>query len=425
MGVKDRYGHALTGASATAADLYQQALDGYHCYVGQPFPLLKQAVSDSPGFVMAHALMAYMTLVGGDASTARLGVAAFEAASALPVNDRERGHLAAIERLILGRFRDSGRVLEDLSIAYPRDVLALQAGQLTDFITGDSRMLRDRIARALPAWTPDMPNHHALLGMYAFGLEETGLYDRAEAAGREAVALEPHNNWARHAVAHVMEMQNRRAEGVAWLTENHETWSRDSFFQVHNWWHLALFHLGLGQVEAALAVFDDRIYPDGSGMAVDMVDAAALLWRLKLEDVAVSDRWQTLADRYATQTHGLLAFDDLHAVMAFMGAGRAEEAEAVIAAMAEAAMGEGDNAAATREAGLAAAQAIVAFERGDAVRACDLLRSVRNRAACFGGSHAQRDVLDLTLIAAARHAGETHLERALLAERARANPLAA
>jgi hypothetical protein len=420
--MKDQYGHTLSGASAPAAELYQKALDAYHCYAGDPFPLLQQALADSPGFVMAHALMTYMTLIGGDAETARIGQAAFAATRDLPMTRREAGHVAALGAVVAGEFRAAGRILEDVAIDNPRDVLALQAGQLMDFVIGDSRMLRDRIARALPAWSADMPGHHAILGMHAFGLEETGFYDRAEAAGRQAMVLEPRNNWAQHAVAHVMEMQDRRAEGIVWMRQDSQTWSRDSFFQTHNWWHLALFHLGLDQIDEALAVHDDLVYATRSTMAVDMLDAAALLWRLALRNVDVGERWAPLADNYAAHPLGGLAFDDVHAVMAFVGAGRWADAEAAVTTMAAAVNQPGDNAMFTREVGLPVARALVAFGRGDHASACDLLRSVRNQAGRFGGSHAQRDLLDLTLIASARSAGETSLERALLTERAEATP---
>jgi len=154
-----------------------------------------------------------------------------------------------------------------------------------------------------------------------------------------------------------------------------------------------------------------------------MVDAAALLWRLKLRGVEVGDRWQGLAEVYATQPRGLYAFDDAHAMMTYVASGREADADATLAAMAAAAEGPGDNAQFTAEVGLPVAQAIHAFGRGNYAQTVELLRNVRNRAARFGGSHAQRDLLDLTLIAAAREAGETSLERALLAERAEALPL--
>src|ERR1700754_289622 len=111
MTVKDRYGHALTGASAAAAEHYQQALDAYHCYAGQPMKHLHRALSDSPGFVMAHLLKAYMTGVGSDVATMAIGREALAAARALPADDHEQAHRAAAEALLAGQTRAAGRLL--------------------------------------------------------------------------------------------------------------------------------------------------------------------------------------------------------------------------------------------------------------------------------------------------------------------------
>jgi len=423
MTVRDRHGLELTGASEVAGGLYCDAVKAYHCYAGEPFPMLRAALADSPGFVMAHVLVAYMTLVGTDPRIRSMGLAAVSSAANLTGTSREAGHVAAVTAIKAGAFSDAARILEDVSIAWPHDVLALQAGQQMDFLTGDARMLRDRISRALPAWSDGMPDHHAILGLHAFGLEETGHYARAEAAGRRAIELEPRNGWAQHAVAHVLEMQDRRVEGVAWMGNNAPDWTRESFFAIHNWWHLALFHLGLDDVEAVLELYDGPIYGEGSTMAFDMVDAAALLWRLKLRGVDVGDRWGRLADNYAGLPLGQYAFDDVHAMLALVGAGRDVEADAIVAKLQAVAAGAGENARITREVGLPVVEAIQAFGQGRHPRAIERLRAVRNRAAQFGGSHAQRDIIDLTLIAAAGLAGETALERALLAERAAALPL--
>lgn len=417
MSTRDQLGLELTGASPAAAEAYREATDAYHCYSGEPFPRLMTATADSPQFVMAHVLKAYMTLTGANARVRKIGLAAIESARHLAANDREAGHVAAIQAMAAGEIRHAGRVLEDIAIAEPRDLVALQAGSLVDFLTGDARMLRDRIARARPAWTPAMPNYHAILAMHAFGLEECGQYAAAEAAGREAVALQPRNGWAQHAVAHVLEMQDRRAEGVAWMTADPDAWSRQSFFAIHNYWHLALFHLGLGDTEAVLQLYDGPIYGERSNLAFDMADAAALLWRLHLQGVDVGDRWADLADVYAAEPRGQSAFDDVHAMMAYVGAGRDAEAAATLTAMTAATRGSGDNGRVTAEVGLPIGEAIQAFGAGDFTRSSDLLRRVRNGAARFGGSHAQRDVIDLTLIAAAERSGEASLARALKAER--------
>ena len=103
--------------------------------------------------------------------------------------------------------------------------------------------------RACPQWSRRLPAR-IVLGMYAFGLEETGDYARAEEAGRRAIDLEPLDCWAHHAVAHVMEMQGRAQDGIGWMIAREPHWAGDdNFFKVHNWWHRALCHLDLGQVD--------------------------------------------------------------------------------------------------------------------------------------------------------------------------------
>jgi hypothetical protein len=424
MPVKDHHGLEMTGASARAAELYQTARERFHCYAGDSFTPLMEALADSPRFVMAHVLKAWMTLIAANTEVAAMGVEAFQTAKDLPMNAREAGHVAAIGSLLAGEVRAAARIMEDVSLAWPHDVLALQAGQTLDFLLGDSRMLRDRIARALPHWSRERPEWHAIQGQLAFGLEETGLYAQAEAAGRESVEFEPTNNWGQHAVAHVMVMQGRHADGLRWMRHENTAWQPEAQLGVHNWWHTALFHLGLGETDEVLKLYDGPIYGElATSFAFDMVDASALLWRLQLLGVDVGDRWGKLADNFVREPRGQSAFVDTHAMLAFVGAGRDAEARSLLEAQAAALKGPGDNADFVREVGLPACQAIQAFGDGAFAKAAELLRGIRSRTHRFGGSHAQRDVLDLTLIAAARRSGDARLEKALLAERAGAIPL--
>ncbi len=423
MHQRDASGLIVSGASANAAAAFDEALDAFHCYAGDAPGLLDQAIADSPGFVMAHVLKAWMNLVGAPPELQAIGFGAFQTAQGLVGTDREAGHVAALAALVRGEIRDAGRILEDVAIEHPRDALALHAGQLCDYFTGDSRMMRDRIARALPHWSVGMPQYHAVLGFAAFGLEEAGYYRRAEAAGRMALELQPRNGWARHAVAHVLEMQDRRTDGIAFMREDIPSWTEESFFQVHNWWHLGLFHLGLGDVEEVLNLWDGPIYGAPSQVVMDMIDASAMLWRLNLAGVDVGARWAKIADVYeAKGGFGQLAFGDWHAMMAFVGAGRRAAADAVLAAQRAAVEGPGDNAEWAARVGLPLILGVQAYGEGAYARCVELLRDVRNRAFLFGGSHAQRDLIDLTLIDAARRDGQTSLVRALEAERAAARP---
>lgn len=419
----DSLHHAASGASAAAIAHYETALHQLQCYIDDPVATVDQALADNPGFVMGRVLRAYLHLLGTEPAGIPVARTSLEEARRHPANDRERGHIAAVDHLVAGRWHDAGRALEDLSIAYPRDALALQAGHLADFYVGNARMLRDRIARALPAWQEGMPGYHAILGMHAFGLEETGDYAGAEREGRRGVALEPRDGWSQHAVAHVMEMQGRQRDGIAWMRGNADDWSRDSFFAVHNWWHVALYHLDLGEIDTVLALYDGPIYGARSVVVLDMIDASAMLWRLHLRGIDVGDRWQAVARNWEPVADaGTYAFNDVHAVIAFVGAGQRAGIERVRAAQSAAMAGAGDNAMFVREVGKPVTEAIIAFGDGRYDETVRLLRPVRAIAHRFGGSHAQRDLLDLTLIEASLRSGQTALAVALAAERIAVKP---
>jgi len=428
--MKDGVGYELSGCNAKAIDLLARGLDEMRCYAVDPLASADAALAEAPECVMAHVLRAWLHVLGTEAPALSVAREALAMARALPHTEREAGHLRAIELWTAGRWHAAGRALEDLNIAYPRDVLALQAGHQLDFFTGDARMLRDRIARALPAWSAGTPGWHAVLGMHAFGLEECGDYAQAERLGRAAIELEPRDAWAQHAVAHVMEMQGRTDEGVHWMRGN-AGWQQGSFLGVHNWWHLALYHLARDEAAEALALFDGPIDGGRSAVVMELVDSAALLWRLELAGVDVGDRWSSVAERFAPAAgSGNYAFNDLHAALAFVRAGREASLDELLAAQAAAIARDDDNAAFTREVGAPATQAVIAFAQGEFARAVELLRAVRNIAHRFGGSHAQRDLLDQTLIAAAHRSGQAGLAGALQAERAaaarsRRQPLAA
>jgi len=416
--MKDTLGLTLSGANDASLSAYQQAQDEFKCFVGDPAAAVEQAIAASPEMTMAWLFKAWLYLLGTEPAGLAVARQACEAARRLPANDRERRHLEAATLLAHGHWYEAGRMLEDLSVDQPLDLLALQAGHQIDYFTGDSRMLRDRIARALPAWQRGTYGFHAVLGMYAFGQEETGDYDAAEKHGRSAVELEARDSWAWHAVAHVQEMRNQPAAGIEWLHPNSAVWANGSFLAVHNWWHLALFHLELGQVEEVLRLYDQSIGGPGSSVVLDMLDASAMLWRLQLRGIDVGERWQPLADRWhAVLVPGLYAFNDMHAMMAYAGAGRHADQQAVLEAQRQALARDDDNAVFTREVGGPVAQAIGAFAAGDFTRSAQLLRAIRSRASRFGGSHAQRDVIDLTLLEAARRGGQETLASALAFER--------
>ncbi|WFP63367.1 tetratricopeptide repeat protein [Mesorhizobium sp. WSM4904] len=423
MALKDAFGLAYSGATEAGFSSYARAVHELQCFIGDPVGTIDRAIADDPGFVMAHVFKGYLFGLATEREAMAVARSCHAAALSLAGTTHERAHVAALGRLAAGRWHDAARVLEDVAIDNPLDALALQVGHQIDFFTGNARMLRDRIGRALPAWQKGMPGYHAVLGMQAFGLEEMGDYARAESLGRQAIEIEPRDGWAQHAVAHVMEMQSRQRDGIAWMRANPDAWSKDSFLKIHNWWHLALFHYDLGETDAVLTLYDGPIYGDRSTLALNMVDASAILWRLHLGGVDVGDRWAALAANWAPKAAaGNYAFNDAHAMMAFVGAGLDAPAQTLLEAQREAMRGNDDNAAFTRDVGHSLTLAFKAFGEGNYGEAARLIRPIRSIAHRFGGSHAQRDVIDLTLIEAALRAGDGALARSLTAERRLARP---
>lgn len=419
-------------SSDPALALYQRALSQYQSYVGDPIATLDEALRLAPDFLLGHTFRALLLMTLGEqrfAEEARRSVS--EATARLTgASRRERGLCAAARALTDGEWDRACTILDQVIVDHPHDMLAIQTAHLMDFYRGDSLNLRNRIARVLPEWSESVPGYSYVLGMYAFGLEECHQYDEAEDAARRALAIEPKDGWAVHAAAHVMEMQGRIDEGIAWLTSREADWAPDNAFASHNYWHLALFQLDTARWDDALALYDRRIHGDAEpDLALQLVDATSLLWRFYLEGVDVGDRAMRLADNWATRLErerGFYVFNDAHATMAFAMAGRDDAAAQLAADVDWTIVNGGDtNRGMARDVGRPICRAIRAFgdERyEDALAELEPVRDISHR---FGGSHAQRDVLSLTLIEAAIRSGRAALARHYINERLASKPASA
>lgn len=422
----DSRGVSVSSTNTNSLERFEAALELLHGYYGDPLTVIDHALADDPGFVMGHAMRAGMMITAGDGCVEPMLRQSIEAGEALSAsaNERERRHIAAARAWLDGHFARSIQLYGDIVVDYPRDSLALQIAHIGDFLLGQSTLLRDRIAQVLPHWNTRVPGFGYVLGMHAFGLEETHLYEQAEERGRFALELNPRDPWAIHAVAHVMEMQGRQDEGIDWLSGRAADWSQDNMMAVHNWWHLALFHLELGHTRQVLDIYDAHIRENHSAVALELIDACAMLWRLHLRGIDVGERWNEVADTWqARGAEGYYAFNDTHAAIAYLCAGRDSALAGLLASMRAAAGGSGSNAMMTREVGLPVTEALLSFARQDYDHAIELLLPVRQIAHRFGGSHAQRDLINLTLIEAALRGQRANLACALAAERMELKPM--
>jgi tetratricopeptide (TPR) repeat protein len=397
----DRWGVPLQAGNAHGVPYFDAAVEALLSLSGEPLALAREAVSADPDLVLGHILRAYLSLYGTSAEGVK---AAAEILESLPkdIDEREVLHVRAARAWADGQWDDATHWLERALLHDSHDLLALKVAQDLYFLLGQTKDLEGVVRRVIRAWPTDKPGWGYIQGMYAFGLEENQEYAQAEITARAALHLNPSDTWATHALAHVFEMEGRPTEGIAFLTESVSSWS-SSYFAIHLWWHLALFHLSLGDLDRALALYDGPIRERASREWIDIVDAASLLWRLSLLDVDVTDRSYELArDIEPLLGDPTYLFNEWHAVMAFGLAGLHDLNDHVIITNHRHSVGT--NHAVVEQVGLGLLEGFSSFAAGHLERAIDRLSEAQPLVHLAGGSHAQRDVVALTLRTAVAHA---------------------
>jgi hypothetical protein len=424
---EDSRGLPMTASSAEAAQLFDATLAAYCGLRRDTGERLKRALAADPQLVLGHVIKGYFMLlfatramVPRAASAARAAAGAIESCGATP---RETRHLAALEAWIGGELDGAVSHWQAILEADPRDLMALKLAQYGAFYLGQSRRMLAATEGACRAWDEGAPGFGFTLGCHAFSLEECGALDEAERTGRRAVALEPADIWAAHAVAHVAEMEDRAEDGLAWIAAHERDWSDVNNFVFHVRWHRCLFLLAQGRDDDTLALYDREVRAESSDDYLDISNAVSLLWRLEQEGVAVGARWTELASHArAHQGDHCLVFADLHYLMALAASGDGDGvARWQAGAHAHAAASGDDAARVLKAAGLALAAATLAHRGGDWRGVVETLAPIRRDIARIGGSHAQRDLYDEMLIDAALRA-DPALAQALLAERLARRP---
>lgn len=379
-----------------------------------------RAILEDPDCAMAQMLKAFLLLGAQSRKLLPVVKSHIDAAEAKgDVGSRARGWLNGLKALYANDLPLASRAFAAHLAEWPLDLFILkQMQQQTLFWRGRSLELRDSMLRVGHAWRDGVPGYGHYLGMAAFGYEEAGDYAAAERCGRACVERSPEDLWGVHSVAHVLEMQGRHEDGVAWIDYPPDAWNDRAPLARHVWWHKGLFHWDSGDYDAALALYDSSIYPEATTAYIDVQNAAALLWRLEMTGADVGERWDMLAGQAeATLDDQMLAFTDTHLAAALARTGRSEALARHRQQLAERADGESWSAALAAEATLPLADAIAAYWRGAYDEATDGFLACREEWARVGGSHAQRDLYAQALIDSAVKAGRTALAESLLAER--------
>lgn len=387
---------------------------------------VKAALAADPDFVMGLAMRAGMMLQIGSAQVHPKIAETLAHANkhAKGAKRREQMHVAALDHWLAGNLTRAGDVWQEIIDECPQDILALRLHHNASFWTGDRDRLRNAPMQVIGQIGEDSPASAFVMGMCAFGLEESGDYEQAESFGRKAVERNGDDLWALHAVAHVLEMQCRHGEGCDLLDRPFGTWSDRNPFKDHLWWHSALFWLESGDTARVLELYDREVRVDETGFYLDVQNAASLLKRLELVGVNVGERWEELADLAQSRTGDhVMPFTDAHFMLALTGAGRVDAARDYVTSLRGFVQGESNQVAdVTRNINLPLCEALLAIAQGRYPEAADALYELRNDLSPMGASHAQRDIFQQILIDTAMHAGQTDRARALLEERQRERP---
>lgn len=430
----DCRGLVVTASDAAGVDLLDATVHAYLSNDPGTGELLGKLVLEAPEMPMAHCLRGFLLNLAGrtkDLGRARESLAEADRLIA-GANERERRHIEALRAWCDGDLTRATALFEEILIDHPRDVLAFRLAHYLHFYVGAIVEMRDSAARVLSCWDESVPDYGYVLGCRAFGLEETGDYTAAEVFGRRAVALNPDDVWAGHAVCHVLEMQGRLREGIEWVDRHENVWAERNAFANHVWWHRCLYYLELEEHDAVLDQYDRYVWRGPSDDSLDITNAAALLLRLDMLGVGVGDRWHQIA-RIVAETRldeRTRPFNDAHFIMPLAMTGRRMESDALLTSMRGHVDAHGDahgDASMTivptlRDIGIPLAEALRAYADGDYARAVDTIMPIRYRLLPLGGSWAQRDVFARLLIESATRSGRTRLARALLAERAALKP---
>lgn len=420
--VKDARGNPVSTRSSAALAHAETALWRMASFFDAPLADLDAASAEDPSWCLPHLMRASFLLTLTEPSLmteARLALSKAQA-SMRHATARERMHLAATTACANGQWRSACAQWQGILDLHQRDLFALQCAHLFDFYVGDASALQSRPAQALQQLAATDALRPYVLGMHAFGLEENSFYDHAEAVGREAVATPAKVPWATHAVAHVMEMQGRFDDGLHWLREHEPIWAEGNGFANHHWWHAALFHLEALDIPAALALYDQHLSSAHANVTLNRLDGAALLWRVHLLGADVGARWLDVAQGWdlSPAPAGLSAFNEAHAVMVLLGQQRFGDAAALVAEVQRRALaGSVTETADVREVGLPLLRGLLAFGRDDFAEMLRLVWPVRQQLHRLGGSHAQRDALNQTLLVAALQCRNEDVSGRLLRQR--------
>jgi tetratricopeptide (TPR) repeat protein len=411
----DRYGLTITTSSQEARAAYIAGADGVLMAGPTDKADLRRAIEADPDFALAHIALARSSFIVADVATARAGVA--KARELAPgTTPREQSHINALALAMEGKPVDAFAATKAHLADYPRDAMvASPATGVFGLIGFSGRQGREpEQVEFLEPLRKHLADDWWFQMVYAFALEEVGRLDEALDEIERSMAAEPRSAHGAHIKAHVLYEMGEDRKALDYLEDWISAYPRDGMMHCHVSWHIALFALILGETDKAWRVYQSGVHPGGAwGPALNVAtDAPAFLWRAELAGhPRRADAWaQVHAYAQKSFPKAGIAFVDVHRALSAVAAGDTDALGPIVAELEERAA-----RAPTGDVVPRLAKGLAAYGKGDWAGAVAVLEPVLAETVRIGGSRAQRDVIQNTLLAAYLKAGRQDKARKLLA----------
>ncbi|MBT3624505.1 MAG: tetratricopeptide repeat protein [Gammaproteobacteria bacterium] len=393
----DELGLDYTTDNPTSLQLFTEALENYLASSAQVMPCLERLFEQDPTMPMALLFRAYLLKLAADPRFRAAIQQCFDSVSARPdLNDREQRYLKALSLWQADQMAEAAAVFDDIVLNYPKDMLALRMAHYLHFYGNGGRQMMESLQVALQHHEANDRYYGFLKGMHSFALEESGRYPEAEAAGLEALDINRKDIWAAHAVTHVYQMQSRFEEAIRFIESLLPEWTSANNFVYHLHWHKALLHIGLGNLDQALNVYDETLVePLADDFYLDVCNATSLLWRLEMSGVKVGDRWAPLHELSKNRVQdNELVFTSLHYLITPAILGDAKTVKAGLDHFHHWSNAKTSQGTVAKIVGETMAKAVAKLASEQKHEGVTLMQSVQNQIYRIGGSHAQRHLFD-------------------------------
>jgi len=415
----DRYGLPVSTTVAAARDAYVEGVNLLLTVYPGAGAAFDRAIAADPKFALAHIGRGRVFQLTGNLAAMRESLA-----TALALSDgapaRDRSQIDVFRHLFAGQTVAALAAIRVHLQTWPRDALVLSLAANQGGLIGMSGLPGRE--QELVDFLEPLATHYGddwwFEAHYGMALSEIGRHDEARPKIERSLAQVRRNAYGAHAFAHLCYETGERDSGIAFLRDWLPLYDRGGGLYGHLNWHLGLFELHAGNLEGGLRLYNEAFSADDHRGAVHqkLTDSSSFLWRSELaghpRDQA---RWAKLQD-YARAKFPRpgFSFADWHVALAYAATGNDAALESWLQAIEELIEAGRYPSGSTVPA---VARAFAAFQRGDYATAIDLIVPMLSDRERMGGSRAQIDLVEATLLRAYLNSGRTAEAEQLLASR--------